>query len=271
MRRRVATLAAAAVFALALSVTPVLAKGPGGDLTCAGGSVAGGTYDSITVTGVCMVDAGSITVRHDLVVTEGAVLVAAFGGSNVTVKGDLRVEKNGALALGCVPTSFACLDDDPSAPTYSAVGKVGHDLTADDALAVIVHNTRIGHDVNQRGGGGGLDCLDMVLLGLAPAYSTYEESTIGGSVSITGLRTCWLGFMNNTVGSNVDFNDNRTWNAKTGAGDPDGNEVVANTIGGDLDCARNTPAPQVGDSGLPLNRVGGDATGQCRKMSTRRH
>jgi hypothetical protein len=41
-----------------------------------------------------------------------------------------------------VPTSFACLDDpDQGAPTYSASAKVGHDLTADDALAVIVDNT----------------------------------------------------------------------------------------------------------------------------------
>jgi hypothetical protein len=260
------------MFALAFSVTPVLAKSPGGgpDLTCAGGSISAGTYDSITVTGFCMVDAGSITVRHDLVVKEGAALVAAFGGSNVTVKGDLRVEKNAMLGLGCVPTSFACLDDPtPFAPTYSATARVGHDLTADDALVVIVHNTWIGHDVNQHGGGGGIDCVDMVVLGLAPAYSTYEDSTIGGSVSITGLRTCWLGFLNNTVGNNVNFNDNRTWNATTGAGDRDGNEVAANTIGGDLDCARNNPAPQVGDSGLPLNVVGGDATGQCRKLSTR--
>ncbi len=48
MRRRVATLAAAALFALAFSVTPVLADGSGGGhrLTCAGGSIPGGTYVS---------------------------------------------------------------------------------------------------------------------------------------------------------------------------------------------------------------------------------
>ena len=214
-----------------------------------------------------MEDAGSVTVRDDLVIKKGAALIAAFGGSNVTVNGDLRVEQNGVLALGCVPTSFACLDDpnqggNPNQPpTYSAAGKVGHDLTADNALAVVVHNTSIGHNVDQHGGGGGLTC-EPVLLG-APAYTTYEDSTIGGNVSITGLRTCWLGFLNNTVGHNVTFNNNVTFNASTGAGDPDGNEIAANTISGDLHCTRNFPAPQIGDSTLALNIVGGHATGQC--------
>ena len=104
----------------------------------------------------------------------------------------------------------------------------------------------------------------MVLLGISPAYSTYEESTIGGSVSITGLRTCWLGFLNNTVGHNVDFNNNRT--AVVEPTGPDGNEVAGNWIGGNLNCARNLPAAQIGDSGLPLNVVERHATGQCARL-----
>ena len=269
MRRRLATLAGTAIFALAFSVTPALAAGDGGGhhLTCAGGSIAPGTYDSITVTGVCSVDAGSITVRHDLVVKAGAALIAAYGNSNVTVRHDLKVEKNGVLALGCGLPSSACFDDpansDPTGqtlPTLSAVGTVGHDLKADNALAVIVHHSSIGRNVIQQGGGGGLNC-DLAMLGISPAYSTYEDTTIGGNVSITGLRTCWLGFLDNTVGHNVTFNNNRT--VVVEATGPDGNEIAANTIRGNLSCANNDPAPQVGDSGLALNVVGHRATGQC--------
>jgi hypothetical protein len=265
MQRRFATLAAAATFALAFSVTPALASSPsvpahggGANLTCAGGSIAGGTYNSVTVTGLCTVDTGSIMVRRDLVIQQGGVLLAWYGGSNVTVDGDLRVGKNGVLVLGCGLPSSVCFDD-PGDYSYRVAGNVGHDLKADGALAVVVHNTAVGHDVDQHGGGGGLNC-DLVMLG-SPAFSTYEDTTIGGSVTITGLRTCWLGFLGNTVGHNVDFNNNRTFVVEpTG---PDGNEIAANTIGGNLNCARNNPAPQVGDSGLPLNIVGRHATGQC--------
>ena len=111
MRRRLAALAGTAIFALAFTVTPALADSDGGGrrLTCAGGSIAPGTYDSITVTGMCSVDAGSISVRHDLVVKAGAALIAAYGNSNVTVSHDLKVEKNGALTLGCVPAVLRLL------------------------------------------------------------------------------------------------------------------------------------------------------------------
>jgi len=45
--------------------------------------------------------------------------------------------------------------------------------------------------------------------------------------------------------------------------DDDGNEVVTNTIHGNLNCAENDPAPQVGDSEGSPNRVTGVETGQC--------
>jgi hypothetical protein len=73
---------------------------------------------------------------------------------------------------------------------------------------------------------------------------------------VTGLRTCWLGFIRNTVTRKVNFNDNIT-------ADPDGNEVVTNAVGWNLNCAGNSPAVQVGDSGGSPNTVGRKATGQC--------
>jgi hypothetical protein len=46
----------------------------------------------------------------------------------------------------------------------------------------------------------------------------------------------------------------------------DGNEVQTNTIGGNLDCSKNSPKPQEGDSGGSPNVVGGHATGQCSDL-----
>ena len=89
-----------------------------------------------------------------------------------------------------------------------------------------------------------------------PAYSTFEDNTIGRNASVSGLGTCWLGFIRNTVTGNVNFNDNVT-------ADPDGNELVTNSAGTNLNCSGNSPQPQFGDSEGNLNTVGGKATGQC--------
>lgn len=59
---------------------------------------------------------------------------------------------------------------------------------------------------------------------------------------------------------NVNFNDNVT-------ADPDGNEVVSNTINGNLNCEVDSPSPQIGDSGRSLNRVFGRAAGQCSGLA----
>jgi hypothetical protein len=45
--------------------------------------------------------------------------------------------------------------------------------------------------------------------------------------------------------------------------DGDANEFVTNTIGRNLICQQNDPAPQYGDSGGSEDVVGGKAIGQC--------
>jgi hypothetical protein len=73
-------------------------------------------------------------------------------------------------------------------------------------------------------GGGGVNCPTFPFgPNGPPAYSTYEDNAIGRNASVTGLRTCWLGFIRNAVARNVNFSDSRT-------AEPDGNEVVTNTI-----------------------------------------
>jgi hypothetical protein len=90
----------------------------GGDATCSGGSIASGVYKNLNIAGVCTVDAGSVTVKHDLTVLPGGSLVAVTGGfgafpapSNITVGGNLDVQEGGLLNLGCEPIHFICAND----------------------------------------------------------------------------------------------------------------------------------------------------------------
>ncbi|HKC21830.1 MAG TPA: hypothetical protein VKB64_04875 [Gaiellaceae bacterium] len=228
----------------------------GGDATCNGGSIAPGTYSSLTVAGACFLDSGSVTVTHNVSVQPAAALIAAFGGSDLTVGQNLAVQSNGVLVLGCEPEAFACINDpDQEVGTLITNDRVGGNLTASNALAVLAHHNTIGGNVVLSGGGGGLNCDPQDALFGSPAYATYEDNVIGGNAVVSNWQSCWLGFIRNSVSGNVNYQDNSTF-------DPDGNEVVTNTIHGGLNCSGNDPAPQFGDSEGNLN-VAARATGQC--------
>jgi hypothetical protein len=79
---------------------------------------------------------------------------------------------------------------------------------------------------------------------------------IRGGATIKGYSGTWLGFIRNKVGGTARLSDNILT-------DPDANEYVTNTIGGDLVCHRNDPAPQFGDSGGSPNVVRGRKVDQC--------
>jgi hypothetical protein len=240
--------------------TPVTTFASGGSSTCSGGSIASATYSSLVIAGVCTVDSGPVTVRHNITVLPGAALNAAFGGSDLTVGENLDVKQNAALALGCEASAFPCFNDDPNNPTMSSHHTVGGNLTAEGALAVLVHADTIGRNLIISGGGGGVNCDPQDILMGSPAYATAEDTLIGGNASISGWRSCWLGFIRNTVSRNVNFHNNVT-------ADPDGNEVVTNAIAGNLNCSANAPAPQVGDSEGSPNTVSGRANGQCTALA----
>jgi hypothetical protein len=228
-----------------------------GAATCSGGSVAAGHYSSLTIAGFCTLDAGNVSVSLNLTVAPGAGLLAAFGGSNLIVGQNVSVGAGSILVLGCEPEAFPCFNDNPVSPTMSTHDTVGLNLIADGALMMLIHGNHIGRNVSQSGGGGGVTCnLFPVGPNGPPAYSTYEDNTIGGNASISGVQTCWMGFIRNTVAGNVNYTNNVL-------ADPDGNEVVTNTIGRNLNCSGNDPVPQVGDSQGSPNTVGGRATGQC--------
>jgi hypothetical protein len=226
--------------------------------TCAGGSIAPGTYRSLTITGFCTIDQGIVKVWHSVYVAPNAGLIAAFGnGPQLAVGGSIWAQRNSVLVLGCEPEAFTCINDpDQTVGSFASKTTVYGDLQATNALAVIVHNTHVGGNVRVHQGGGGYNCDPQNALFGSPAYATFEDTSVGGNVTIDHMQTCWLGFFRTTVGGWTKYQHNSTF-------DPDGNEVDTNVVHGDLVCNGNNPAAQVGDSGGFPNITFGKATGEC--------
>jgi hypothetical protein len=226
--------------------------------TCQGGSIPAGSYSSVVVAGFCQLDAGTVNVSGNFSVAPGAGLLAAFGGSDLHVGMNMTVGAGAIAVLGCEPEAFICFNDpDQTTGTLSTNDSIGKNFSATGALMVLAHNNSIGGNATQSGGGGGVTC-DNFPLGPdgPPAYSTWEDNRIARNASITGVQTCWLGFIRNHVGNNANYSDNVL-------ADPDGNEVVTNVVGRNLNCSGNDPTPQRGDSDGDANVVGGRTTGQC--------
>lgn len=249
-RKRFTALLSASVLAGAAALGTAGTVAAASDYVCSGGSVPGGTYASLHITGHCVLDSGNVTVNGNVTVTSWAELLGARSDSNLTVWGNLYVRAHGALILGCEPNEAQCADDSNAASDHWIQGN----LIARYALAVIVHHSTIVGNVNQRRGGGGAHCVGNLDGG--PAYSDYEDSTVGGNLRVSGINSCWFGLVRMHVFGNVTLKDNAM-------GDSDGNEVVTNHISDDLTCSGNSPAAQQGDSGGLPNIVGGTASGEC--------
>jgi hypothetical protein len=245
-----------------------------------------GTFPhGVVVKGVCEVNNGPADVIGTLTVTDGSVLGASFGAhsSSLTVAGDLVVDKQATVFLGCEANpDGACVDEpNPSNPTLTSHGSVSGNIIEHSALAVIVHNSSIGKGVAQTGGGGGLSCAPrkhgIFAKIKSPAFSVYEDSEIGNSLKISGLHTCFLSIARVTIGGNTTINSNET-------GDPDAIEVLANEIGNNLSCKGNSHPNGAPSDALPIwdsadksrhlyprvsepNTVGGKRSGQCVKAS----
>jgi hypothetical protein len=249
--------------------------------TCSGTAKAPGTltgtHSSVVVSGACEVNAGPARVIHSLVIEPGGALVAVFGlndhtgkgHSSLAVGGNLIVERGATLVMGCDnlydvafghrSPNFACVDDpNQNKPTLSSHDTVGGNLIAHDPLGVVVHNSSIHGNVVETGGGGGLNCTPAGVFSLfkSPVYSDYEHMSIGGSVSVIGLRSCWFGAIYLSVRGSLTVSGNKM-------ADPDGMEVVTNTVRRNFTCWRNKPAIQFGDSDGKPNKVGRHASGQC--------
>jgi hypothetical protein len=237
--------------------------------TCTGtlgkpGLLAGTYRGDVVVKGVCFVNGGAAVIRGDLILARGSGLNATFanndiagsGKSSLTVHGDVKVGPGAVLVMGCEPNFNPCSDD----PNSTGQNTVRGDLTSVRALAVIVHSSSIRGDARVTGGGGGMTCA-IPSHGIfkelqSPVFSDFEDNTIRGDLSITGLRTCWLGALRNQVGGDLrDINNKMA--------DPDADEVLTNVIKGDIACFGNSPAVQYGDSMGSPNKVRHHASGEC--------
>jgi hypothetical protein len=256
--------------------TALAATSTGSVYTCTGTPTAPGvlvgTHASVVVNGACVVAAGPALVKGSLTVSPGSVLVAAFGmnSSHLTVHGDLSVKSGGTLILGCIPSSFPCIDDpNPSAPTLSSVGRVGGDLDSSQPLGVLVHDSVIGGSFIETGGGGGINCTPSGIFAQfgSPVYSTIEDTSVGGSIRITNLMSCWLGFNRAVVSGNVTINNDQL-------ADPDAIEILANLIKGNLNCfgdsfvwdSSETSFGALWPRNPQPNLVGGHRHGMCNTL-----
>jgi hypothetical protein len=246
----------------ALVAVPTAAAADTPSITCAGGQIAGGTYSSVTVSGLCAV-AGDVTVMHGLTVASGGVLDAAGATTGncslvVDVNGGVDVQSGGVLFLG-ESQGTGCPSD--------SNGLVTGGIQAAGASTVVVHGTYVSGGIRVTGGGGGTTCNDVTVDGIdiGPPYTDVEDSHVSGGVAITALSTCWLGFIRNTVSGTVTLAHNTV-------GDPDAIEVGLNAIRGTLACSGNQLAFP-GPGGVPTNSfdnsppnpnvVTGAETGQC--------
>jgi len=245
---------------LAMSAGSALAGGdersgygpPPGRHTCTGtpeapGVLAGVYWGNVSVEGSCVVNSGEAVIHGDLTVRSGSVLLAVFalndktgsGHSSLQVKGDLRVKDGATMLLGCDPQSFPCIDDpfktNKTQPTLSSASSVWGNLSEHKPLGVVVHNTTIGGNVKEIGGGGGLSCKPSGAFAAfeSPVYSDYEDSTVKGNLDVIGLNSCWLGVARVKVGGDVHMIHNQL-------ADPDAIEIISNHISGDLLCKKNS-------------------------------
>jgi hypothetical protein len=255
-----------ATLSLVLIGTGTVSAASSSGRTCSGtlaapGSIAPGTYSSITVVGFCLgPPTGNVVVKGDVTVTKGAALAANYpafaagapeGDANWLVNGNVWVGAGSTLLLGCEP-AVNCVNT-----THDTVRG---NVDADGALGVILHSDLIGGNVSYNGGGGGVNCKP----GFGPfsfgVYSDAEDDAIGGNLTVSGLRSCWFGEFRNIILGNDTVTKNRF-------ADPDATEMANNEVFGSLTCYNNTPDAQFGDSAQPPNIVVGAIRGECKPIS----
>lgn len=217
--------------------------------TCDNGMVAPGTYGFLTVKGVCSVPSGTVTV-HQLWIAPNSALLASSDAATFNVVGNATVASGGVFVLGCLESGCSSTHD-----------SITGNLVANGALAVIFHHNTITGNVSMQGGGGGVNCAPQALLQGSPAFSDFEDNTINGNVLVSGLRSCWFGFIRNHVTGITYLANNQFFLT-------DAMEIVSNTVRGQLICLNNTPPAHVGDSRGSPNMVTGLALGECKAVST---
>jgi len=280
-RGRLAGLGVASLVFACLAAVPAVTMAAGPH-SCSGTlkkpGVLAGTYPTgVVISGACEVNAGPVRVEGTLTLKPDSVLVAAFGrnhrthkgGSSLTVTGNVDVGKGATLVLGCNPKSSPCVDDNQHQPKLTSRGAISGNVKATSPLGILIHTSRIGGSVTENGGGGGVNCTPAGVfkqLIKSPVFSTVEDSTVYGSISVSNLKTCWLGFARVHVIGDLKVTGNKV-------ADPDAIEILSNAVHKNLACQGNS---QVWDSAeansmsmalyprVPQpNTVDGKRSGQC--------
>ncbi len=189
-------------------------SGANASTTCTGSlehpGVLSGTYSgNVTIDGVCAVDDGPATVDGELTVLPGGGLNAAYSGEPIlTVTGNVNIGSDAAAVLGCELYGIECFDDAGA----TGIVRLGANLNAKGALGVVMHKGTVHGNVKQSGGGGGLNCENpgpglYRTIGF-PVYTDYEDSTVEGTLKVTGMRSCFLGmFRTHVLGNATLTND----------------------------------------------------------------
>jgi hypothetical protein len=169
-----------------------------------------------------------------VVVPEGATCLSE---GPVTIRGGLFIESGATFVLG-------------SEESPGSTGTISGGVHATEAASVQIHFATVNGGIDVHGGSGPFGGpFDIT-------WNAIEDNRINGGATVEGYDGFWFGFIRNRVNGSVNLNDNVLE-------DPDGNEYVTNTIHGSLNCAGNSPAPQIGDSEGSPNEVTGGKTGQC--------
>lgn len=225
-----------------------------GSYTC-DGELAGGTYGNVTVPDSCTVpDGATVTVTRNITIAEGATFDASTH-STLTVEGNVSAGAGAFVALGCTE-AHPC---DDGLPGEIGADTIGGNVTLDHVFDAAINGVTIEGNLTSVGGGAGVPADPFIPFSI-------KDDTIAGNLSVSGLRSSWFGVIRTTVGGNVTLTDIVN-------GDPDGNEIVADTIGRNLVCHDMSPAPQLGDAvegappGYGPSDVGGRAVGQCAELA----
>jgi hypothetical protein len=174
---------------------------------------------------------------HKVVVPKGA---ACLSDGPVIIHGGLFIKPGATFVLGS--------EDHPG-----KTGRISGGVHARHPASVQIHFTTINGGVGVHGGSGPFGGpFDIT-------WNAIEDNRINGGVTVEGYNGFWFGFIRNHVNGTVNLNHNVLE-------DPDANEYVTNKIHGNLNCAGNSPAPQVGDSEGSPNQVTGHKTGQCASL-----
>jgi hypothetical protein len=176
-------------------------------------------------------------VYKKVIVPAGAVCLS---DGPVTIRGGLFIERGATFVLG-----------NEEAPGDN--GTISGGVHATNAASVQIHFMTINGGVDVHGGSGPVGGpFDIT-------WNAIEDNQINGGATVEGYNGFWFGFIRNHVNGSVKLNNNVL-------PDPDANEYVTNTIHGSLQCAGNSPAPQIGDSMGEINQVTGAKQGQCRNL-----